>query len=215
MGIADESATSSDAPLAQSRKEIAKVMVKTLSACGIDREEIAKKMSGILGRKITKHMLDAYASEARNTHTPALDVAIAFDLATGQAALSGYFVAKFGGEIVLGKDIPLLKVARIQREKEAINQCEKKAMLAAGIVDRHALETDVRLDMLEADVMTYQLILGWLMANQPGESTIDFLRAQAFEFEDGEGGKEKYEQEIAALDSVREFAIEWRAKHQK
>lgn len=209
--------TTSSVSLNQPRKEIARVMGKAISACGVGREEIAKKMSGILGRNISKNMLDAYSSEAHDTHTPALDVAIAFDLATGQAALSGYFVSKFGGQIVLGKDIPLLEVARIQHEKALLGQREKRAMLAAGIVCREALEADVRIEMLEADVSAYQLMLAWLMANQPGDGALDFLRMQAFELEESvQGGKQDGKQELVvnALDRVRELAI-WLEKDHK
>lgn len=213
MTLTKISENNSSGSLSQTRKEIAKVMSAALSVCGIKRDDVAKKMSDTLGRKITKHMLDAYASEARDQHIPALDVAIAFDMAIGQTALSGYFVSQFGGKIALGKDIQFLELARIQSEKSLLRQREKKAMLAAGLVDRDVLETVTRLEMLEADVMAYQLIFAWLMANQQGDESLDFLRAQALELERNKGvDNKKYELELAAsaLDRVRGLAIEWR-----
>jgi hypothetical protein len=204
-----------DKVITQFRKEIAMVMVKAFSSCGLEREEVAKKMSDILGRKISKNLLDAYASEARETHTPALDVAIAFDLAVGQAALSGYFVSKFGGKIIVGKDIPLLEAARGIRDKELLDQRIRASMLSAGVIDRKTLDTDARLEILEAEVTAYQMILGWLMANHSSPGAFDFLRDQAFGLEDSRGGKEKYEQEIAAFDGVREFAMQWQQNYPK
>jgi len=192
------------------RKEIAGIMSKAITSCDIGRDDVAKKMSEFLGRKITRNMIDAYASEAHESHTPALDVAIAFDLAVGKAALSGYFASKFGGQIALGKDIPLLKLAQIHGERILLDQREKKVLLAAGLVDRNEMDANARLDMLEADVEAYQLMLAWLMA-KAGDESVNFLRDQAFEMEDGD--KDKYEIVVGALDRVRELALEWKRTH--
>ena len=51
------------------RGRMAKAVSTALKECGMDREEVAVKMSDFLGEEVSKPMLDAYASEAREEHT--------------------------------------------------------------------------------------------------------------------------------------------------
>lgn len=51
------------------RARIAHAVSETLSESTFNRDDIASKMSEFLGEEVSKHMLDAYASEAREDHT--------------------------------------------------------------------------------------------------------------------------------------------------
>lgn len=51
------------------RARIARAVSETLRDCERSRDEIASEMSAWLGEDVTKNMLDAYASEAREDHT--------------------------------------------------------------------------------------------------------------------------------------------------
>ena len=51
------------------RAKIARAVSETLRDCDRSRESIAAGMSDWLGEDVTKNMLDAYASEAREEHT--------------------------------------------------------------------------------------------------------------------------------------------------
>lgn len=49
--------------------KVCRAMALALAECEADRDEIATRMSEYLGVKVSKAMLDAYVSEARDTHT--------------------------------------------------------------------------------------------------------------------------------------------------
>ncbi len=98
------------------RAEIAHAMSDALK--GHDRYEIAAKMSRLLGRDISKHMLDAYTAESREDHIPPLDTAIAFDLATESIALAELFAKKIGGKISVGKEALDAKLGQLERIRD-------------------------------------------------------------------------------------------------
>lgn len=88
------------------RSEIAHAMSEAMK--GYDRYEIAAKMSRLLDRDISKHMLDAYTAESREDHIPPLDTAIAFDLATESRVLAELFARKIGARLAVGMELPPL-----------------------------------------------------------------------------------------------------------
>ena len=49
-------------------QKICKAMAQALKDCPWDRAVIAERMSGFLGQPVSKAMLDAYVSPARDTH---------------------------------------------------------------------------------------------------------------------------------------------------
>ncbi|MEO5336909.1 MAG: DNA transposition protein [Magnetospirillum sp. WYHS-4] len=51
------------------RGRIAKAVAAALKETGKDRDQVAAEMSAYLAEEVTKNMLDAYASEAREDHT--------------------------------------------------------------------------------------------------------------------------------------------------
>lgn len=111
------------------RSEIAHAMSEALK--GYDRYEIAAKMSRLLDREISKHMLDAYTAESREDHIPPLDTAIAFDLATGSKTLGELFARKIGAKLAVGREALDAKLGQLERMRdEAAKQIKaiKKAM---------------------------------------------------------------------------------------
>lgn len=112
------------------RAEIAHVMSDALK--GHDRYEIAAKMSRLLGRDISKHMLDAYTAESREEHIPPLDTAIAFDLATGSSVLAGFFARKIGAKLSVGKEALDAKLGHLERIREESTRQIKQLKKAMG-----------------------------------------------------------------------------------
>jgi hypothetical protein len=100
------------------RAEIAHAMSDALK--GHDRYEIAAKMSKLLGREISKHILDAYTAESREDHIPPLDTAIAFDLATESRVLAELFAHKIGAKLAVGKEAMDAKLGQLERMREEI-----------------------------------------------------------------------------------------------
>lgn len=109
---------------------IAAAMARALDearANGIDRFEVAKRMSLILGVEVSKHMIDAYTSQARETHTIALVRFKALARATGclwlwNVALEGEGLTLLQGDEALHAQISLAetRIRALQDEVKAM-----------------------------------------------------------------------------------------------
>jgi len=115
------------------RAEIAHAMSDALK--NHDRFEVAAKMSKLLGREISKHMLDAYTAESREDHIPPLDTAIAFDLAIGSSALAELFARKVGAKLVFGREALDTRLGKLERMRDGVNQEIKRIKKVMGEQD--------------------------------------------------------------------------------
>lgn len=98
------------------RVEIAHCMSDALH--GHDRHDVATQISKLTGRNLSKHMLDAYTAESREEHIPPLDIAIAFDLAIGGAAVLNMYAAKIGARVLVGKASLDAELGKLERMRE-------------------------------------------------------------------------------------------------
>jgi len=98
------------------RPQIAGLMSEALK--GHDRFDVAAKMSKLLDRNISKHMLDAYTAESREDHIPPLDIAMAFDMATDGMALLTFYSHMLGASLVVGKEYLNWQLGKLEKEKE-------------------------------------------------------------------------------------------------
>jgi hypothetical protein len=103
------------------RPEIAHAMSDALK--GLDRFDVAAKMSKLLDREISKFMLDAYTAESREDHIPPLDTAIAFDLATGTQTLAMLVARKIGARLLIGEEALHAELGKLDR---IIDEAQKK-----------------------------------------------------------------------------------------
>ncbi len=111
------------------RAQIAAIMSDVLADCAtqkIDRYDVAANMSRMLGRDISKYMLDAYTSESREDHTPPLDTAIAFDLATGGISLLKFYAELLGCRVMIGRDVLLTELGRVTQMKKELAEQERE-----------------------------------------------------------------------------------------
>lgn len=81
-------------------QRVSRAVAATLKDCDIDRAEIAQRMSDYLGEEVSKNMLDAYASQARENHNLTLARAFALLHATGDARILGTELERFGLAII-------------------------------------------------------------------------------------------------------------------
>lgn len=110
------------------RSRVAAVMSDVVAECkahGVDRYQIAAEMSRLLNKDFSKHMLDAYTSTSREAHFPPLDIAIAFDVATGGMSLLKIYADICGCNVSAGKDILLTELGRIEKQKTDLAKAEK------------------------------------------------------------------------------------------
>lgn len=111
--------------------EVAHTMAEALKDCAHDRKEVAARMSRFLGRVMTEAMLNAYTSEARETHNVSLERAIAFDHATESFRLLALHARKCGAQVVMGNDVLLTEIGRIELQKRELAEREKALRVLA------------------------------------------------------------------------------------
>lgn len=124
------------------RAEVAATMVEAIKRAtdrGINREDIAARMSIYLGEKISVGTLNGYTapshtSQAANNGQPARDIsfmrAMAFDAAVEEDVLLDLFANKRNGrKVVSSEDATLLEWARLNQQEKELG--ERKRLLEA------------------------------------------------------------------------------------
>lgn len=86
----------------------------------------------------------------------------------------------------------------------------KKAKVHIHPMLHRIIRIEVQLNQLDRRLNAQQLVLGWLLARQPGDEAMRFLSAQANELE----GSSDFEEAVAELDDLREEIARWRAQWQ-
>ncbi len=85
------------------------------------REEIAGALSAAMGEDVSRWMLDAYASPARDTHNISFGRAIALMSVTEDYALIEEAVHRLGGRILWGDEIVTARLGHLQAQRTRID----------------------------------------------------------------------------------------------
>lgn len=120
------SAASDSAGALSIANEISGAMKHAIENCGITREVIAERMGKLLGQTVSKHILDAYTSPAREAHHINLQRAIAFDAATGTHVLLELYAKFAGGRVFIGRDAMLAELGRAEVLRDELGQQIKR-----------------------------------------------------------------------------------------
>lgn len=95
---------------------------RVIKTSGKSRERIASEMSQLVGGRVTKHMLNAYTAISRTPYRFPLQLALAFEIATGSYCLTQLLAKRRGCALLIGEDIALVELARIERKKLALER---------------------------------------------------------------------------------------------
>lgn len=109
------------------RARIAHAVSATMKDCRLAREEIARRMSDWLGEKVTKNMLDAYASEAREAHTIPFLKLLALVHVTRDVRLLQLGAELFDRSVVEDRWLPWVEVGQLADRKEDIDSAFQSA----------------------------------------------------------------------------------------
>lgn len=111
----------------QFQRDVARAIGRAMDASSDDRFEIAKRMAKALGQDdFSKAMLDAYASESKDTHTISLVRLIALIKATDQLWLMDFVASRVGGTVLFGEEPMLAEAARLDQEIKSLQSKKKK-----------------------------------------------------------------------------------------
>jgi hypothetical protein len=97
-----------------------------------DRYEIAARMSRLAGREVSKYMLDAYTSEAREEFNLPFWLVPALETACGTHDLTNWLVATRGGRLFVGREALAADLGRLEKQKIEIERLIKKLKKQMG-----------------------------------------------------------------------------------
>ncbi|MEP3260139.1 MAG: hypothetical protein ABJO06_21660 [Roseibium sp.] len=110
---------------------ISRAIGRALKDCGKDRETVAADMSARLGTPVSASVLDAYASEAKQTHNITVERFAAPIHATGQRQLMGFLGAEFDLAVVPSKYETVIQLALLNDHMAGV--ADYKKLLEARI----------------------------------------------------------------------------------
>ena len=114
---------------------LCRAMAVALDECGTGRDEVAERMGEYLGAKVSKAMLDAYVSEARDTHTISIVRFAALVHATRDWRLLSLLPELFGFAVVEARHVALIRAVQIREkaaELEHLADVEERKARGAG-----------------------------------------------------------------------------------
>lgn len=100
------------------------------------RYEVAGAISALLDEPVTKLMLDAYASEARDGHNISFARGLALFAATERFDLLDSLVRRIGAALLVGEEIHTARLGHLKAQQRALSVEIKKMEAAATPIDR-------------------------------------------------------------------------------
>lgn len=100
------------------------------------REEIAGAMTALIADDVSRFMLDAYASPAREAHNISFGRALALMAVTEHRALIEEAVHRLGGRILWGEEIHAARLGHLQTQRDRLDQEIRKLRGTATPIQR-------------------------------------------------------------------------------
>jgi hypothetical protein len=91
-----------------------------LKRCPLSRHHVAAKMDELLGKDITKAMLDSWSAESKEAHRFPLEYLPAFVEATGDRSLLRMICELSGGRFVDNDETLKLELGRISAQEQSL-----------------------------------------------------------------------------------------------
>lgn len=101
---------------------LARAVSVALQECGRTREQVAERMTAYLGKPVSKNMIDAYASQAREEHGISAERLQALCHATGDRRLLNLLAEPFGWAVVERKFLPVIELAAVQERQQELQR---------------------------------------------------------------------------------------------
>lgn len=100
------------------RRQVAELTAGALKGAEGDRYSVAADMSRLTGRDVTKYMLDAYSSGARDTFNLPFWEVPALEAVCGTHALSAWLADVRGGQLLVGREALNAELGRLEQMRE-------------------------------------------------------------------------------------------------
>lgn len=113
------------------RAKIARAVAETLLEYPESREHVAASMSEWMGEDMSKNMLDAYASEARDDHSISFVRLLALVHATGDTRPLQVAAEMFGCSVVEDRFLPWIEFGQLSEVSEELSKKRDAALRLA------------------------------------------------------------------------------------
>lgn len=100
------------------RREVSAMVGEALKEADVDRYEIAARMSRLSGTEVSKYMLDAWSSEARDAYNLPFYQAPVLEAACNTHLFSNWLAGKRGGRLLLGKETLNAELGKLERLRD-------------------------------------------------------------------------------------------------
>lgn len=119
------------------RTQVAHLVSEVMRRAESDRWGIAAAMTRLTGKDVSKHMLDAYASELREDHNLPLYLVPALEVACGSHLISRWLAEVRGAQLLIGREALMAELGRLERARDEATKNIKrlKAQLQLGESD--------------------------------------------------------------------------------
>lgn len=114
LGFGVPERVSSDGALAALPRETASAVALILRGDPRNRYEVAAAMGALLDDEVSKLMLDAYASEARDGHRISFDRMLVLIVATGRYDVLRGLINKIGADLAVGEEVLLTEIGHLE-----------------------------------------------------------------------------------------------------
>jgi hypothetical protein len=99
------------------RAQVSALVGQVLKGADGDRHDIAARTSRLTGTNVSKTMLDAYASDARETFNLPFYLVPALETACESLDLSNFLAGTRGGRLLVGRDALAGELAKLERQR--------------------------------------------------------------------------------------------------
>lgn len=93
-------------------------MIENARAAGLDRWEIASRASRLVGRDVSKNMLDGYTAESREEFNVPLWLAPVLEIVCRSTLMGDWHAEKVGGQLLLGAATIDAEIGRLEAERD-------------------------------------------------------------------------------------------------
>lgn len=136
LGFAFEAPAPASEPsqLAGMERQICDAVATMLKEDARSREVIAAEISVLLGEEVSKMMLDAYASPAREQHKVIMSRFLALVAVTGRHDVLDRMVRQIGAAVLVGEEVLTARIGHIDRRIDQLKQERRRLAATAPLI---------------------------------------------------------------------------------
>lgn len=114
------------------RLQVSALVAEILKAAEGDRYELASRMSKLTGMDVSKYMLDAYSSEARETFNLPFWLVPALETVCSTHVLTNWLVGMRGGRLLIGREVLAAELGKLERQRDEASRLIRELKKTMG-----------------------------------------------------------------------------------